>query len=138
MTLHPILHLPGALATMGRSRPNGGSASDVPVRPMVTVAGWSFVSRGAPGPTPGAELVTLTSVLDCRAHMVTDIEFSSEHALRMGRYQALCGHLIAPAPMVDPDGTRCTRCAELGGVGPAVERPSRRGRPRGLGRRLLA
>lgn len=105
---------------------------------MVPGPGWPSVSGGASGPTPGPELVTLTSVLDSRAHMVTDVEFSSERALRMGRYEALCGHLIAPAPMVEPDGTRCTRCAELGGVAGTAERPSRRARPRGLGRRLLA
>ncbi len=110
----------------------------MPVRPMVTDDGWSFVSSGAAGPASGHELVTVTSVLDSHAHVVTDVELSSEHASRTGRYQALCGHLIAPAPMVEPDGTRCARCAELGGTDRAPERPPRRARPRGLGRRLLA
>ncbi|MDN5920276.1 MAG: hypothetical protein L0I76_35130 [Pseudonocardia sp.] len=95
------------------------------------------MSGGATDPVTGYDLVTLTSVIDNRAHIVTDVELSSSHAVRMGRYEALCGHLIAPAPMVEPDGKRCPRCAELGGVSSQTERPSRRGRSRGLGRRLL-
>ena len=59
------------------------------------------------------ELVSLTSVIDSRAHMVTDVELSSPHAMRTGRYEALCGHLIAPAPLIEPDGARCRRCDEL-------------------------
>lgn len=78
------------------------------------------------------ELVSLTSVIDSRAHMVTDVELSSPHAMRMGRYEALCGHLIAPAPLIEPDGTRCQRCDELDrALRPA--RPRAR-RSRGLGR----
>ncbi|MDQ4116445.1 MAG: hypothetical protein M3235_05715 [Actinomycetota bacterium] len=61
----------------------------------------------------GFELVSLTSVIDNRAHMVSDVELTSPHAMRMGRYEALCGHLIAPAPLIEPDGARCPRCDEL-------------------------
>ncbi|RZT83973.1 hypothetical protein EV383_0806 [Pseudonocardia sediminis] len=95
------------------------------------------MNGGATGPASGQDLVTLTSVRDNRAHIVTEVELCSSHAARMGRYEALCGHLISPAPMVEPDGARCARCAELGGIGRAPERSSRRGRTRGLGRRLL-
>ena len=78
------------------------------------------------------ELVSLTSVIDSRAHVVTDVELSSPHAMRMGRYEALCGHLIAPAPLIEPDGARCRRCDELDrALRPA--RPQAR-RSRGLGR----
>ncbi|MBW0104945.1 hypothetical protein [Pseudonocardia sp. KRD291] len=91
------------------------------------------MSSGATDRTPGYDLITLTSVRDNRAHIVTDVELSSAPALRMGRYEALCGHLIAPAPMVEPDGTRCPRCDELGRP---PERRTQRGRPRGRGRRL--
>lgn len=77
------------------------------------------------------ELVSLTSVIDNRAHVVTDVELSSPHAMRMGRYEALCGHLIAPAPLIEPDGTRCQRCDELD----RAQRPQPQGRRnRGLGR----
>lgn len=79
------------------------------------------------------ELVSLTSVIDSRAHMVTDVELSSAHATRMGRYEALCGHLISPAPLIEPDGARCRRCDELNrALRPAGSRVRRR--TRGLGR----
>lgn len=106
-------------------------------RPMARLAGRSVMSGGATDPTAGCDLVTLTSVIDSRAHIVTDVELSSPPALQMGRYEALCGHLIAPAPMVEPDGTRCPRCEELGRVGRPAERAAHRGRSRGRGRRLL-
>lgn len=133
--MHLFLHMPVAFATMGVSRPDQG-ASDVPVRPMVSVARGSIVSSDAADRAHGYDVMTLTSVIDNRAHMVTDVELSSPHAVRMGRYEALCGHLIAPAPMVVPDGARCQRCAELGGTGRPVAQASRR--PRGFGRRPLA
>lgn len=108
----------------------------MPVRPLVPATRGSIVSGGAADRTHGYDIVTLTSVIDNRAHMVTDVELSSPDALGMGRYEALCGHLIAPAPMVVPDGTRCQRCAELGGAGrPGGQAPRR---ARGFGRRLLA
>lgn len=78
------------------------------------------------------ELVSLTSVIDGRAHIVTDVEFSSPHATRMGRYEALCGHLISPVPLIEPDGARCRRCDELDRALRPVRPPARRAR--GLGR----
>lgn len=94
------------------------------------------VSSAAGEPTPEYELVTLTSVIDKRAHVVTDVELSSPDSARTGRYEALCGHLIAPAPMVEPDGATCDRCSEIG----RARRPPRLSgrRSRGLARRLLA
>ena len=94
------------------------------------------MSSAAFDPTPEYDLVSLTSVIDKRAHVVTDIELSSPNAARIGRYEALCGHLIAPAPMVEPDGITCDRCTELR----RAQRPPRRSdrRSRGFARRLLA
>lgn len=62
-------------------------------------------------------LVTLTSVLDGLAHLVTEAELTAPGAIGAGRYGALCGHSVAPTPMVEPDGARCARCAELRGPG---------------------
>ncbi|WP_125911504.1 MULTISPECIES: hypothetical protein [Pseudonocardia] len=62
-------------------------------------------------------LVTLTSVLDGFAHLVTESELTAPAAIGAGRYGALCGLLVAPTPMVVPDGARCARCAELRGPG---------------------
>jgi hypothetical protein len=90
------------------------------------------VSAGYGRETSECELVSLTSVIDSRAHMVTDVELSSPHAMQNGRYEALCGHLIAPAPLIDPDGARCRRCDELDrSRRPAVEPSARRTRARG-------
>jgi len=91
------------------------------------------VSAGHGQEAADVEVVSLTSVIDNRAHMVTDVELSSQHAMRMGRFEALCGHLISPAPMIEPDGARCLRCDELNrALRPAS--PRLRRRTRGLGR----
>lgn len=90
------------------------------------------MSAGSGQETSECELVSLTSVIDSRAHMVTDVELSSPHAMQTGRYEALCGHLIAPAPLIEPDGARCRRCDELDRARrPAVEPAARRTRVRG-------
>ena len=46
-----------------------------------------------------ASLVTVTCALDSRAHAVPDSELTSD-ALDQGRFSALCGHVIAAAPLV--------------------------------------
>ena len=45
-------------------------------------------------------------------------------ALESGRYNALCGHLVAAAPMTEPDGEPCLLCEELRNR--PVERPRAR------------
>lgn len=85
---------------------------------------------------PGApDVLTLTSVIDSRAHKVIDSELCASHATRTGRYEALCGHLVAPAPLVEADGAPCARCVQLDPT-PAAVAPRHRRRRRGL-RRLL-
>ncbi|WP_156819419.1 hypothetical protein [Pseudonocardia sp. HH130630-07] len=82
------------------------------------------------------DVFTLTSVLDNRAHKVIDSELCAPHACDIGRYEALCGHLVSPAPLVEEDGAPCARCAELDPTA-TVEQP-RRSRRRGWGlRRML-
>ncbi|MEJ8280423.1 hypothetical protein [Pseudonocardia spirodelae] len=68
---------------------------------------------------------------------MTDSELCAPHSVRTGRYTALCGHLVSPAPLVEADGVPCARCVQLDPtpVAPAPRRPARR---RGWGlRRLL-
>ncbi len=85
------------------------------------------------------DVLTLTSVLDGRAHKVTDAELCAPHSVRTGRYAALCGHLVSPAPLIDVAGVPCGRCGQLDPTPPADEAPRRRpARRRGWGlRRLL-
>lgn len=50
---------------------------------------------------------------DERAHEVPDSELAIALTRRDGYYQALCGHMIAAAPMVMPDGRPCQPCAAI-------------------------
>lgn len=68
--------------------------------------------------------VSVTCILDDRAHQVLDTELAAGLAVPTGRYRALCGHTVSAAPMVTPDGQPCPSCAEL------REHPSRRRRSR--------
>lgn len=69
--------------------------------------------------------VSVTCLHDGRAHDVPDAELASRAATAAGYYLAVCGHLVAAAPMVEPGGAPCARCVELGGP-PASERSTRR------------
>ena len=55
----------------------------------------------------------MTCVSDGRAHRVPDVEIASEVFRRDGYYQALCGHRVAAASMVEPDGQPCPLCTEM-------------------------
>ncbi len=61
----------------------------------------------------GRPTISVTCVADGRAHRVSDVEIATEAARRDGYYQALCGHLVAAASMVEPDGLPCALCAEM-------------------------
>lgn len=96
------------------------------------------MTAGRPQEDLPPDVLTLTSVIDNRAHKVIDSELCAPHAVRAGRYEALCGHLVAPAPLIEADGAPCARCVQLDPtVPPARERPGRRGRTRRR-RRILA
>lgn len=66
--------------------------------------------------------VIVTCALDSRAHAVPDTELTPD-PLGEGRFAALCGHVIAAAPLAAPDGAPCAECAE-------INRPPRRTRRR--------
>jgi hypothetical protein len=76
------------------------------------------------------ETVTVTCCIDDRAHEVPDTELAATSRQRDGYYQALCGHVIAAAPMVMPDGQPCQLCAAI------RERTTPRQRPARLARIL--
>jgi hypothetical protein len=59
------------------------------------------------------ETITVTCCIDDRAHEVPDTELGVAATRRDGYFQALCGHMIAAAPMVMPDGRPCQLCAAI-------------------------
>jgi hypothetical protein len=59
------------------------------------------------------DTVTMTCCLDERAHEVPDTELGRAVVRPDGYFQALCGHMIAAAPMVMPDGRPCQLCAAI-------------------------
>jgi hypothetical protein len=60
----------------------------------------------------GDATVSVTCVADGRCHAVPDAEIAIGVTHRSGRYSAVCGHVVIPAPMVAPDGEFCPACAD--------------------------
>jgi hypothetical protein len=69
-------------------------------------------SGDQPGPRT-ADTITVTCSLDSRAHEVPDAELAAAARRSNGHYQALCGHVVAAAPMVEPDGQPCLLCTAI-------------------------
>jgi hypothetical protein len=68
------------------------------------------------GDRPGrraVDTITVTCSIDCRAHEVPDAELAAATRRSDGYYQALCGHMVAAAPMVEPDGQPCLLCTAI-------------------------
>jgi hypothetical protein len=69
-----------------------------------------------------------------QAHRVADEEYAFPRC--GGRFQALCGRLITPAPLMAPIGRPCLECADVhprerrGGVGKEDSRWSPMSMPR--------
>lgn len=57
--------------------------------------------------------VSVTCIADGWAHRVPDIELTAEMSQSDGYYQAVCGHRVAAASMVEPDGRPCPLCTEM-------------------------
>lgn len=53
----------------------------------------------------------ITCSLDGQAHNVTDESVAAGR--EAGGYEALCGHLIVPAPMIAPIGQSCPDCTAV-------------------------
>lgn len=63
---------------------------------------------GEESPNPlAATTVRITCAIDSRTHEVGEQEFTTADS---GRYRALCGAIVAAAPMAAPEGQRCERC----------------------------
>ncbi len=54
--------------------------------------------------------VSITCVVDGRAHQVPDLQLGTPEADGRGRYRALCGHLVTAAALAAPDGAPCPSC----------------------------
>jgi hypothetical protein len=71
------------------------------------------MSRPADARQTPVETITVTCCIDDLAHEVPDTELTAAARRRDGYFQALCGHMIAAAPMVMPDGQPCQLCAAI-------------------------
>ena len=63
------------------------------------------------GPRRAVSTVTITCARDGRAHDVPDAQIAGPQADGAGRYVAVCGHVVTPAAMVEPEGAPCPLCA---------------------------
>lgn len=63
--------------------------------------------------------MTVTCCIDNRAHQVLDVELVAAATRPGGLVQALCGHAIAAAPLVAPDGPPCALCTAVMDLRPA-------------------
>jgi hypothetical protein len=77
------------------------------------MGGASHSLRSSESRQMTVETVTMTCCLDERAHEVPDSELGRAALRPDGYFQALCGHMIAAAPMVMPDGQPCQLCAAI-------------------------
>jgi hypothetical protein len=59
----------------------------------------------------GITTVTITCIVDGRAHDVPDVQIAGPQADRQGRYVAVCGHVVTAASMIEPEGAPCPLCA---------------------------
>lgn len=69
---------------------------------------WDSSPDSAPS-TPDSS-VPVVCAIDSLTHEVADDEFSTAAS---GRYRALCGAVIAAAPMSVPDGQCCEKCVTV-------------------------
>ena len=55
--------------------------------------------------------VSVTCAADGRAHSVRDAELAMAPNRSTG-FPAVCGHVVTPVSLVEPDGELCRACAE--------------------------
>jgi hypothetical protein len=91
----------------------------MPTTAVAESADWGAVRRTHSG-SESAEnkrqaivTVPITCVSDGLTHDVPDTELAADASKRNGTYLAVCGHVVAAAAMVEPDGEPCALCAEL-------------------------
>lgn len=101
------------------------------------LAGWTIVPEEAPATSSRIWTTWITDVdgPDHAEHAVADEELTG----RLGRYTAVCGSVVHPAPMAAPPGWRCMRCVMFLRARVRRHRPRRHGhgyRRYGLARAL--
>jgi hypothetical protein len=67
--------------------------------------------RAHPSARVDRTTVSITCVVDGRAHQVPDLQLGTPEADGRGRYRALCGHVVTAAALAAPDGAPCPSCA---------------------------
>lgn len=78
----------------------------------------------------GPSTISMTCVVDGKAHEITDHVMTASHAAGTGNYPALCGHRVMPAPLVEPSGAFCRNCLATLHAGLRSEHRDRRKRGR--------
>jgi hypothetical protein len=83
------------------------------LHPQAGVGTLVGMSGGDQAGRRAVDTITVTCSIDSRAHEVPDAELAASARRSDGHYQALCGHMVAAAPMVEPDGQPCLLCAAI-------------------------
>ena len=65
--------------------------------------------------------VTVTCLTDGLANHVTDVQFADGRD-RAGSYQAVCGHVVLPGSLVEPEGRACPLCTAISDPPPRSRR----------------
>jgi hypothetical protein len=78
----------------------------------------------SPAARAASTTISITCLNDGLAHDVPDAQLAAAATGPGGNYIAVCGHVVTAASLVEPDGKRCSLCAEVFGMG----RPPRRRR----------
>lgn len=68
----------------------------------------------------------VTCARDGMNHVVAHVVLADSMAAGTGHCTAVCGHVVLPASLASPPGSRCLLCAEATGIG----EPRREGRRR--------
>lgn len=83
------------------------------LHPQAGVGTLIVMSGGDQAGGHAVDTIIVTCSVDSRAHEVPDTELAASPRRSAGHYQALCGHMVAAAPMVEPDGQPCLLCAAI-------------------------
>ncbi|MET0190881.1 MAG: hypothetical protein ABW212_17905 [Pseudonocardia sediminis] len=68
----------------------------------------------------------VTCARDGMNHVVAHVVLADSLAAGTGQCTAVCGHVVLPASLSSPPGSRCLLCAEASGVGVETRREPRR------------
>lgn len=68
----------------------------------------------------------VTCARDGMNHVVAHVVLADSLAAGTGQCTAVCGHVVLPASLSSPPGSRCLLCSETSGVGAETRREPRR------------